>query len=87
MDHICPERLTPNLVWLAEHLAVQGELHATPRLLSHLGQVSESSVKRILARIRQDEPRLPRRRAKPRNQALSRVPMKRLPWQEQCLVS
>lgn len=83
MDHICPERLTPNLVWLAEHLAAHGELYATPRLLSHLGQISMSTVKRILARIKQDEPRLPRRRPKPRNQLLSRVPMKRLPWQEQ----
>lgn len=82
MDHICPERLTPNLVWLAEHLAAHGELNATPRLLDQLGQISVSTVKRILARVRQDEPRLPRRRPKPRNHALSRVPMKRLPWQE-----
>lgn len=83
MDYICSERLTPNLVWLAEHLATHGELKATPRLLEQLGQISISTVKRILARVRQDEPRLPRRRPKPRNRALSRVPMKRLPWQEQ----
>lgn len=83
MDYICPERLTPNLGWLAQHLASHGELDATPQLLNQLEQVSVSTVKRIMARIRQDEPRLPRRRPKPRNHALSGVPMKRLPWQEQ----
>jgi hypothetical protein len=25
-DHICADRLTPNLVWMARHLAAQGEL-------------------------------------------------------------
>jgi hypothetical protein len=83
MDYICPERLTPNLIWLAEHLAAHGELCTTPKLLEQLEQISVSTVKRILARIRQDEPRLPRRRPRPRNQLLSGVPMKRLSWQEQ----
>ena len=28
MDYICAERLTPNLTWLAKHLAAHGELAA-----------------------------------------------------------
>jgi hypothetical protein len=82
MDYICAERLTPNLVWLAEHLAAHGELRATPDLLKQLRQISPSTVKRIVARIRQDEPRLRRKRPRPRNHFLNGIPMKRLPWQE-----
>ncbi|HFD38729.1 MAG TPA: transposase [Anaerolineae bacterium] len=82
LDYICPERLTPNLVWLAEHLAAHGELAITPRLLEQLGQISVSTVGRIVARLRQDEPRL-RRRPRRTNHLLDDVPMKRIPWQEQ----
>jgi len=82
-DYICAERLTPNLPWLARHLAAHGELTATPRLLEQLERISVSSVERILSRLRQDEPRLPRRCPKPRNCLLGDVPMKRIPWQEQ----
>jgi hypothetical protein len=83
MDHICPERLTPNLIWLAEHLAAHGELEATPRLLEQLDHISVSTVGRIVARIRQDEPRLPRRAPRRTNHLLRDVPMKRIPWHEQ----
>jgi hypothetical protein len=82
-DYICAERLTPNLPWLAQHLAAHGELTASPRLLEQLECISVSSVERILARLRQDEPRLPRRSPRPRNYLLGDVPMKRIPWQEQ----
>jgi len=82
-DYICAERLTPNLTWLATHLAVHGELTITPPLLEQLDRISVSTVERILTRIRQDEPRLPRRGPKPRNRLLRDVPMKRIPWQEQ----
>jgi hypothetical protein len=61
MDCICAERLTPNLTLLAECLAAHGELTASPQLLEQLERVSVSTVERILARIRQDVPRLPRR--------------------------
>ena len=82
-DYICAERLTPNLVWLTEHLAAHGELMISPHLLEQLDRISVSTVERILTRIRQDEPRLPRRGPKPRNRLLRDVPMKRIPWQEQ----
>ena len=82
-DYICAERLRPNLTWLAKHLAAHGELEASPRLLEQLERISVSTVGRILARIRQDEPRLPRRRPRPANRLTRDVPMRRIPWQEQ----
>jgi hypothetical protein len=81
-DYICAERLTPNLSWLAKHLAAHGELTVTPQLLEQLDRISVSTVERILTRLRQDEPRLPRRGPKRTNNLLRDVPMKRIPWQE-----
>jgi hypothetical protein len=78
-DHICPERLTPNLVWMARHLARHNELRITPSLLDQLGSISISTVRRRLDRIRQDQRRLPRK--KPRGRRLVQdIPMKRLSW-------
>jgi hypothetical protein len=82
-DYICGERLTSNLSWLAKHLAVHGELTISPRLLEQMERISVSTVDRILARLRQDEPRLRRRRPKHTKNLLRDVPMKRMPWQEQ----
>jgi hypothetical protein len=82
-DYICAERLTPNLPWLARHLEIHGELTTSPRLLEQLERISMSTVERILNRIRQDEPRLPRAKPRPTNRLLRDVPMKRIPWQEQ----
>jgi len=81
-DHICAERITPNLLWMAEHLAAHGELRTTPDLLEKLARISISTVKRTLTRIRQDEPSLRRRKAKPRSFTQG-IPMKRIPWNEQ----
>jgi hypothetical protein len=82
-DYICAERLTPNLVWLAKHLAAHGELAVSAQLLEQLDRISVSTVERILTRLRQDEPRLPRRGPKRTNNLLRDVPMKRIPWQQQ----
>jgi hypothetical protein len=83
LDYICAERLTPNLVWTAEHLARQGEMEVTSQLLEKLGQISVSTVRRRLDRIRQDRPRLPRKGPERANQVTRDVPMKRIPWNEQ----
>jgi len=80
LDGICASRLTPNLVWMAGHLDTHGELEATPDLLEQFAQVSISTVERRLARIRQDQPRLPRKKPRPRNKLLQDIPMLRLPW-------
>jgi hypothetical protein len=60
-DHICAERLQPNLVWMATHLASHGEIKVSQPLLAQLRQISLSTVRRILNRLRQDERRLPRK--------------------------
>ena len=83
LDYVCAERLTPNLLWMAEHLAVHGELEVSPSLLDQLKQISVSTVGRKLKRIRQDRPRLPRKGPERANQATRGIPMKRIPWDEQ----
>lgn len=83
LDYPCAERLTPNLVWLAKHLAAHRELEVSEPLLAQLGEISISTVNRRLATIRQDQPRLPRRRPRPANSILRQVPMRRIPWDEQ----
>jgi len=40
LDYICAERLTPNLGWMARHLAAHGELEVTPALLEQLERPS-----------------------------------------------
>jgi len=79
-DYICAERLAPNLVWMTKHLARHNELKASDELLAKLGEASISTVGRILRRLRQDEPRLPRRKAPKRSKLTQNIPMKRIPW-------
>ncbi len=81
-DYICAERLTPSLPWLAKHLASHGELRSTPHLLEQLQCISVSTVKRIMARILQDVPRLPRKGPRRANRLTRDIPMKRIPWDE-----
>ena len=80
-DHICPERLQPNLVDMAEHLALHSELTMTDELRDQLGRISISTLRRTLKRLRQDEPRLRRRNRPPPSQRQG-VPMRRIPWNE-----
>jgi hypothetical protein len=81
-DHICAERLQPNLVWMATVLAHHGEMEVSPHLLEQLSRISLSTVSRILSRIRQDEPRLPRKGPAQANRVARDIPMKRIPWNE-----
>ncbi len=84
-DYICAERVTPNLVWMAEQLAPHGELQLSPLLLEKLGCISVSTVRRSLKKIEQlDQCRLPRRKGPKRpNRVTRNIPMKRIPWKEQ----
>ena len=82
LDHICAERLQPNLVFLAHHLAAHGELTVSPAVLAQLGQIKVSTIRRRLQRLDQDQPRLPRRGPESANRLAREIPMKRLPWDE-----
>lgn len=82
IDSPCAERLTPNLVWLAQQLAAHGELEVEPELLEQLGRVSVSTVRRMLGRLAKDERRLPVKGPERANQALRDVPMRRICWNE-----
>ncbi len=82
LDWLCAERLTPNLVWMAEQLAAHSELETTPELLAALGQISIPTVRRRLKHLRQDQPCLPRRGPERANQATRGIPMKRIAWDE-----
>jgi hypothetical protein len=83
LDYLCAERLTPNLVWMAEHLATHGEMETTPQLLEALGRISVSTVRRRLERISQDQPRLPRKGPERANRVTRDIPMRRIPWNEE----
>jgi hypothetical protein len=82
-NYICAERLTPNLVWMANHLAAHHELEVSPPLLEKLDQISISTVQRILGRIPRDKPRLPPKGPQPTRQLTQGIPMRRIPWNEQ----
>ena len=81
-DYLCAERLQPNLVWMAEHLAAHGELELSPGLLGQLGKASVSTVRRILKKLGQDQPRLPRKGPQEANRYRRNVPVRRIPWNE-----
>jgi hypothetical protein len=80
LDYICAERLTPGLVPTTQLLVKHGELTVSEAVLAQLGQISISTVKRILTRLRQDERRLPRRKPQQTMRLLQDIPALRLPW-------
>ena len=82
-DYLCAERLTPNLVWMANHLATHDELEVPPSLLKKLDQISISTVQRTLAQIPRDKPRLPRKGPQHTRKLTKGIPMRRIPWNEQ----
>jgi len=82
-DYLCAERLTPNLVWMANHLASHGEMMVSPPLLEKLDQISVPTVQRILGRIPRDKPRLPRKGPQRARKLTQGIPMRRIPWNEQ----
>lgn len=82
-DHICAERLQPNLVWLAESLAEHGEMEVPPKLLTKLATISVPTVRRIQQRLTQDQPRLEHKRPKATNLAMKQIPIGLIPWNEQ----
>src|SRR5579859_2874311 len=80
LDFICAERLTPTLVETARHLAGCGALTLSAVVEAQLGQISEASVTRLLARHRTERLRLPRKGPERANSVTKDVPMTRIPW-------
>ena len=58
LDFICAERLTPAPRATARHLAGIGVVCLTDEVETQLGQISEASVTRLLARHRGERPQL-----------------------------
>ena len=55
-DGGCAERLAPNLVWMAKHLAKHGEMGISDELLEKLGCISVSTTGRILGAFGKTNP-------------------------------
>jgi len=80
-DYLCAERLTPSLLAMAQHLAGFGEVRLTAEIERQLREISESTVCRLLGRLRQATPKLPRRGPEQANRLAREIPMLRIPWQ------
>jgi len=82
-DYPCAERLHHNLVWMAKHLQIHGELELSSILIHQLEKISVSTIRRILKRLGRDKPSLPRKNPKDANRHRQDVPTRRIPWNEQ----
>ncbi len=81
LDYVCAERLTPQLLTTARHLATFGELALPPAVEAHLAQISRATVARLLRPLPRPTPRLPRKGPQEANHLRRAVAMGRLPWQ------
>jgi transposase InsO family protein len=76
-DYVCAERLTPNLVSVAEMLEKHQKLYLTPTLRQQLTQVSIATVRRHLPRMPQAHRR--RKPQPPLNQYQKQIPTRVIP--------
>jgi hypothetical protein len=84
LDYPCAERLQPNLVWMAQHLEKHGEFTLSADVLEKLGQISVSTLRRMLGPVGREIDRLAHSKKRPgtANQLLQSVPMRRIAWNE-----
>ena len=84
LDYPCAERLQPNLVWMAKHLACHQELIVSEETLEKLEQISCSTVKRILKRSGRSQPKMATQQPKrPKRKGVHKAyPMRKIPWNE-----
>jgi hypothetical protein len=80
LDFVCAERLTPCLLETARHLAHFGEMRLEAEIEQALGEISTSTVERLISRMRQDTPRLPRRGPQEANSVARAIPAGRIDW-------
>lgn len=84
LDYPCAERLQPNLVWMAKHLASHQELIVSEETLKKLEQISCSTIKRILKRSGRSQPKMATQQPKrPKRKGVHKAyPMRKIPWNE-----
>jgi hypothetical protein len=84
LDYPCAERLHSNLVWLAEHLSRHGEVMVRAQVLEKLGQMSVSTLWRLLPRGEEKRTRLAHSKERPgvSNPLRQAVPVRRIRWDE-----
>jgi hypothetical protein len=85
LDYPCAERLQPNLVWMAKHLEVHGEIELTPELHTKLATISISTVRRLLPPSQRAADRMAHSKRQPSGRSYAQrqaIPMRRIPWQE-----
>jgi transposase InsO family protein len=81
LDHPCRERLTPILPEVADRLQAHGRITFSAETRELLQTISTSTVGRILRRLRQDDPRLPRREhATSINRIQAQIPISNIRW-------
>jgi hypothetical protein len=80
LDWICAERIQPTLLRTAEQLARHGEVRLNAELKDQLGRISISTVRRMLATVPRDRPRLYRRSSQRANRLAREIPAGRIPW-------
>jgi hypothetical protein len=82
LDWVCAERVQPGLLETAEQLERHGELALTSEVRQQLERVSVSTVRRLLADVPRDRPRLPRRGPEQANRLAREIPAGRIAWDE-----
>jgi hypothetical protein len=84
MDYPCAERLQPNLLWMAEHLARHGEIAINAKSLEKLGRISISTVRRIVGPVTRIPERISavRKPSRRKQKAKETIPTKRIAWDE-----
>ncbi len=80
LDYICAERLHPQLLASARHVAGFGELKLTTKLEEQLGSMSRATLGRLMAEIGRPGIQLPRKGPEGANRHRQGVPMGRLSW-------
>jgi len=81
MDHICAERIQPNLVWMAEHLEAHNEMVLTEKIKIELDRISVSTIRRWLGPM-EIERRKRRRGPEQANRLRRSIPETRIAWDE-----
>ncbi|HVC77591.1 MAG TPA: hypothetical protein VND96_13855 [Candidatus Micrarchaeaceae archaeon] len=80
LDYVCADRVQPQLLATAQHLAGFGEVHLTPQIEAQLERISVATVQRLLHRHRRPPRRLPQKGPEAANRLRQAVPMQRIPW-------